>query len=159
MTLAASGGRPNGEPGPMATASRAYIVPARVATYATASVRHTPRHASAMPKTMRICASAPHTGRSSAGTNNDRGVRSSASHQGSCAWTEPSRWTGWKPQDWFWTIWKTAVSTTAASVIGTARNRLRANVPHTAARSGPHSVRAARSSAARFIAGSPGACG
>ncbi|NUV64180.1 hypothetical protein G6W55_31570 [Streptomyces sp. CAI-85] len=74
--------------------TRAYSVPARVATYATASVRHRPRQISAIPNTSRICASAPQTGRSSAGTNSDSGVRRRASQRGSSARTAPRSWTG-----------------------------------------------------------------
>ncbi|QGV80999.1 hypothetical protein EIZ62_24230 [Streptomyces ficellus] len=80
---------PSGTSGPSARPIRAYIVPASVAAYAISRVGSRPRQISAMPNTSRICASAPHTGRSSAGTNSDSGVRSSACHSGSSARTEP----------------------------------------------------------------------
>lgn len=76
--------------GPSAMPTRAYSVPASVATYASARVRRLPRQISAIPNTIRICASAPHTGRSSAGTNRESGVRSSASPSGSSARTAPT---------------------------------------------------------------------
>ncbi len=81
--------------GPSQMPMRAYIVPASVAAYAISSVRARPRQISQTPKTSRICASAPHTGRSRAGTNSDSGVRSSANHRCSSAWTEPMFWTNW----------------------------------------------------------------
>ncbi|ARF72158.1 hypothetical protein B7C62_07645 [Kitasatospora albolonga] len=93
-TCASEAGSPRNASGPSAMPTRAYSVPASVAPYATARVRHRPRHTSAMPNTSRICASAPHTGRSSAGTNNDSGVRSRASHSGSSARTAPRACTG-----------------------------------------------------------------
>ncbi|PWG11960.1 hypothetical protein DF268_19500 [Streptomyces sp. V2] len=78
-TFASEAGSPNtGTSGPSATPTRAYSVPARVAAYATASVRHHPRQISASPNTSRIWASAPQTGRSSAGTKRESGVRSRA---------------------------------------------------------------------------------
>ncbi|PIM72814.1 hypothetical protein CTU88_02945 [Streptomyces sp. JV178] len=90
-TWASEAGSPTkGTSGPRAMPTRAYSVPASVATYATASVRPFPRQISAIPNTSRICASAPHTGRSSAGTNRESGVRSSASHSGSSARTAPT---------------------------------------------------------------------
>ncbi|MBJ6638383.1 hypothetical protein H4K36_11620 [Streptomyces sp. DHE7-1] len=89
-TRASEAGRPNGACGPRAMPIRAYSVPASVATYATASARHRPRQISAIPNTNRTCASAPHTGRSRAGTNSDSGVRDSACHSGSSARTAPA---------------------------------------------------------------------
>ncbi|PSK73408.1 hypothetical protein C6W96_08300 [Streptomyces sp. CS149] len=93
-TWASEAGSPGNVPGPRATPTRAYSVPASVAPYATASVRHLPRHTSATPNTSRIWASAPHTGRSSAGTNSDSGVRRRASGSGSSARTAPRFCTG-----------------------------------------------------------------
>ncbi|PVC88201.1 hypothetical protein DBP20_08400 [Streptomyces sp. CS131] len=93
-TWASEAGSPGNVPGPRATPARAYSVPASVAPYATASVRHRPRHTSATPNTNRIWASAPHTGRSSAGTNSDSGVRRRASASGSSARTAPRLRTG-----------------------------------------------------------------
>ncbi|AWI28074.1 hypothetical protein E3E14_28215 [Streptomyces sp. ICN441] len=93
-TPASEAGSPSGWSGPSAIPARAYIVPASVAAYATASVRRRPRQISAIPNTRRICASAPHTGRSSAGTNRESGVRSTASHSGSSARTDPMPCTG-----------------------------------------------------------------
>lgn len=54
------------------------------------SVRRRPSVISEMPKTSSTWATAPHTGRSTAGTNSDRGVRTSASHQASAARTKPT---------------------------------------------------------------------
>ncbi|TYR48449.1 hypothetical protein FY004_34415 [Streptomyces parvus] len=93
-TWASEAGSPGNVPGPRATPTRAYSVPASVAPYATASVRHRPRHTSATPNTSRIWASAPHTGRSGAGTNSDSGVRRRASGSGSSARTAPRFRTG-----------------------------------------------------------------
>ncbi|MBT2901440.1 hypothetical protein HET64_33590 [Streptomyces sp. McG3] len=93
-TCASDAGSPGNTSGPSATPIRAYSVPASVARYATASVRHRPRHTSATPNTTRIWASAPHTGRSGAATNRDSGVRARASQSGSSARTAPSSRTG-----------------------------------------------------------------
>ncbi|NEB84218.1 hypothetical protein G3I37_04985 [Streptomyces anulatus] len=93
-TWASEAGSPRKPSGPSAMPIRAYSVPASVARYATASVRHRPRHSSARPNTSRIWASAPHTGRSSAGTNRDSGVRRRASRNGSSARTAPRFCTG-----------------------------------------------------------------
>lgn len=95
------------------------------------SVRHQPMQISEIPKTSRICASAPHTGRSSAGTNSDSGVRSRASQNGSTALTDPRSWTGWKPHEVCCTIWKTAVRQTAPRVIGIARHLSRTSASRT----------------------------
>lgn len=81
--------KPSGPPVPSASPSRAYSVPATVAAYATSTARPRFRHSSAMPKTSSTWASAPHTGRCSAGTKSDSGVRSSPSHTGSSARTAP----------------------------------------------------------------------
>ncbi|UJV46988.1 hypothetical protein CVT30_33860 [Streptomyces sp. AMCC400023] len=90
-TRASDAGRPSrGTSGPSATPTRAYSVPARVARYAIARVRRRPREISAMPKTISICASAPHTGRSSAGTKRESGVRANAVQSGSSARTAPA---------------------------------------------------------------------
>ena len=51
-------------------------------------------HSSAIPKTNRICTSAPQTGRSRAGTNSDSGVRDRAGHSASSARTAPTSCTG-----------------------------------------------------------------
>ncbi|MZD16099.1 hypothetical protein GTY82_02285 [Streptomyces sp. SID5476] len=90
-TRASDAGSPTrGTSGPSAMPTRAYSVPASVATYAITRVRRRPRQISAIPNTSRICASAPHTGRSSAGTKRESGVRSSASPSGSSARTAPT---------------------------------------------------------------------
>ncbi|OSY53816.1 hypothetical protein BG846_00513 [Streptomyces fradiae ATCC 10745 = DSM 40063] len=142
-TRASEAGSPSsGVPGPRAMPTRAYVVPASVATYATTSVRVRPRQISAIPKTTRTCASAPHTGRSSAGTNSDRGVRASAAHSGSSARTDPTAWTGPYPHGWFCTSWNSPVRHTAAVVRGTARGPRAASAARTAPNSGPHSRRA-----------------
>ncbi len=139
---------PNGASGPSAMPTRAYVVPASVAAYATSSVRARPRVTSAIPNTSSTWASAPHTGRSSAGTKSDSGVRSSATHRGSSARTEPTACTGPYPHGWFCTSWNNDVRHTAARVSATARGPRSRRAARTVPNSGPHSRRANPSRAA-----------
>ncbi len=96
-----------------------------------------------MPKTTKTCASAPHTGRSRAGTYSDNGVRSSETSSGSAALTTPIRVTNCAPPGRCWTMLNSRIRQVAAVASGTAANFFRATCSRTVPNNAPHSATAA----------------